>query len=166
MSRAFKIVSLVALTSSVAFVAGCNIETHDGYDDDECSNGGSSFHGAAVGGSGNTTQGGSSNGGAASGGGSTDRASAGGSNAAPNPCENESDCDPGFNCDYDVGLCSPADAETCEELSEDGCGARTDCEVIYAGVDCSCGAGCECQGGEPGCVCDSFEFFRCQALGS
>ena len=33
-----------------------------------------------------------------------------------------------------------------------------------AGVDCSCGQGCECQPGEPGCVCQSFEFFHCKAL--
>lgn len=166
----FKSVSLVGFALSLVLASGCSIETHEG---DECdANGGSGARSAGSGGSSKegSATGGSSSGGTSStstGGTGASGGSAGGTGSASSvPCENESDCDPGFNCDYDVGLCSPADAETCEELSEDACGTRTDCEVIYAGVDCSCGAGCECQGGEPGCVCDSFEFFRCQALGS
>ncbi|MCA9639687.1 MAG: hypothetical protein KC492_03305, partial [Myxococcales bacterium] len=125
------------------------------------SSGGSSSGGSSSGGS---TNGGSSNGGSSSAGSGGGTNTGGSGSASSIPCENESDCDPGFNCDYQAGLCAPSDAETCEELGEAECGTRTDCEVIYAGVDCSCGAGCECQGGEPGCVCDSFEFFRCEAL--
>ncbi|HKY37864.1 MAG TPA: hypothetical protein VJN18_18100 [Polyangiaceae bacterium] len=80
------------------------------------------------------------------------------------PCEAEQDCDPGFNCDYEAGVCAPADAETCGELmTEESCTNRTDCKPIYAGVNCSCGTDCECVGGQPGCVCESFEFFVCQA---
>jgi hypothetical protein len=78
----------------------------------------------------------------------------------PPPCEAETDCEPGFNCDFDAGVCAPADAETCGELSsEQACTERTDCTPIYGGTNCSCGADCECMGGEPGCICESFQFF-------
>ena len=75
-------------------------------------------------------------------------------------CAQESDCDAGFNCEEE--LCLPADEERCSELAEEQlCSERNDCEATYAGVDCSCGAECTCMGGEPGCVCESFEFFAC-----
>ena len=81
----------------------------------------------------------------------------------PTPCEVEHDCAPGFNCDLDLLQCLPADAETCGELlTEQECTDRTDCTPIYGGTNCSCGADCECQGGEPGCICESFEFFVCR----
>jgi len=79
------------------------------------------------------------------------------------PCDAEQDCEPGFNCDYEAAVCVPADAETCAELTtEEACTNRNDCTPIYAGVNCSCGADCECVGGEPGCICESFEFFVCR----
>lgn len=78
------------------------------------------------------------------------------------PCAGESDCAAGENCDAARALCLPSSEPTCGELgSEAECGARSDCKPIYAGIECSCGADCTCQGGEPGCVCQSFEFFRC-----
>ncbi len=81
------------------------------------------------------------------------------------PCTGESDCAPGFNCDPAKSACFPASAPTCGELgTEAECAARADCLPIYAGIECSCGADCTCQGGEPGCVCQSFEFFRCADL--
>jgi hypothetical protein len=65
-------------------------------------------------------------------------------------------------------ICTPEGAcavPSCEEIdSETTCLERADCETVYAGVDCSCGQGCTCQAGEPGCVCESFEFFQCEAL--
>lgn len=77
-------------------------------------------------------------------------------------CEDESSCDEGFNCDPQRSVCLPADAERCSELaSEAQCAERNDCIVTYAGINCSCGADCTCTGGEPGCVCDSFEFHAC-----
>jgi hypothetical protein len=36
--------------------------------------------------------------------------------------------------------------------------------VVYAGVSCSCGPDCHCVGGEAGCICESFEFFRCEPV--
>lgn len=82
----------------------------------------------------------------------------------PTACDSEDDCAPGENCDYSAGVCAPADAETCGELaSEVSCTNRLDCTPIYAGTNCSCGADCECVGGEPGCVCEAFEFFACAA---
>ncbi len=84
--------------------------------------------------------------------------------AATKVCAEEKECDLGTNCDKSVALCLPADEETCGELSDEAaCVARTDCEPVFAGVNCSCGPDCSCIGGAPGCVCDSFEFFRCEA---
>jgi hypothetical protein len=80
------------------------------------------------------------------------------------PCENERDCAPGFNCNYEQSACEPAAAETCTELDlEVDCTARADCIPVYGGTNCSCGRDCECEGGEPGCICESFEFFVCRA---
>jgi hypothetical protein len=85
-------------------------------------------------------------------------------NVSPQHCDQESDCKPGRNCDPDTAQCLPADEETCGELkTEAACTHRSDCTPIYAGTNCSCGQDCECHGGEPGCVCESFEFFVCQA---
>lgn len=70
----------------------------------------------------------------------------------------------GFNCDMARSTCGPAPEPTCAELeTELECVGRGDCVPIYAGVGCSCGVDCTCKGGEPGCVCQSFEFFRCDA---
>ena len=89
----------------------------------------------------------------------------GGHSSPPTRCSKESDCERGFNCDYESKECTPADAETCGELStEADCDNRNDCVSIYAGTNCSCGPECTCVGGEPGCVCQSFAFFTCQAL--
>jgi hypothetical protein len=84
----------------------------------------------------------------------------------PTHCDDESDCEPGSNCDLETQQCLPSDEETCGELqSEAACTHRSDCTPIYAGTNCSCGQDCECKGGEPGCVCEKFEFFVCQAAG-
>lgn len=77
-------------------------------------------------------------------------------------CVSEPDCPQNFNCDLARTTCEPASAPTCGELMNAAdCGKRADCRAVYAGVDCSCGTGCQCQGGEPGCVCQSFQFFEC-----
>jgi hypothetical protein len=83
--------------------------------------------------------------------------------APPTPCEKERDCAPGYNCNLEQHQCLPADQETCDELdTELACTNRKDCTPVYGGVNCSCGTNCECHGGEPGCVCESFQFFVCQ----
>lgn len=82
-------------------------------------------------------------------------------------CQSESDCAEGFNCDLARSFCLPSPDPTCAELAAEAeCVARPDCVPIYAGIECSCGPDCTCQGGEPGCVCQSFEFFRCADAGS
>lgn len=79
-------------------------------------------------------------------------------------CASEADCALGFNCDASRGICLPAALPTCGEVqAEAECLERSDCAPLYAGVDCSCGPDCSCKGGEPGCVCAAFEFFRCVA---
>jgi hypothetical protein len=82
----------------------------------------------------------------------------------PTACQQERDCAPGYNCNPDVHECQPADEETCAELAtEAACTHRSDCTPVYGGTNCSCGQDCECHGGEPGCVCETFQFFVCQA---
>lgn len=84
--------------------------------------------------------------------------------APPKACTKERDCEPGYNCAPDTHECLLADEETCGELdTEVACTHRSDCTPIYGGTNCSCGNDCECHGGEPGCVCESFQFFVCQA---
>jgi hypothetical protein len=105
-------------------------------------------------------------------GGATEPESGGGDGGAaspeppPAPCGQEADCAPGFNCELARGECVPTDAETCGELAtEAACDERPDCKLVYAGVNCSCGPDCQCVGGEPGCICAAFEFFRCEPAG-
>jgi hypothetical protein len=82
----------------------------------------------------------------------------------PDPCDKERDCAPGYNCNLEQHECQPAAEETCGELeTEAACTHRSDCTPIYGGTNCSCGQDCECKGGEPGCVCQSFQFFVCEA---
>jgi hypothetical protein len=84
----------------------------------------------------------------------------GGADAEPN-CIGDADCAAGELCTPE-GLCA---IPTCADIDDEAsCLDRSDCEAVYAGVDCSCGQGCECQAGEAGCVCESFEFFRCEPL--
>ena len=140
--------------------AACTIESHEDRDSDDefCGSGGSNGTGAAGSGAGGGSGSGATGGGATGGG-----SGSGGSGTVDPPCSEEADCEPGFNCDLERGVCTPTDHETCGELTiEADCSARGDCEPIYAGVNCSCGADCECVGGEPGCVCERFEFFTCQ----
>lgn len=79
-------------------------------------------------------------------------------------CDEQTDCGEGFVCDDALATCIPGIA-ACEDLeTEAACSARSDCEPVYAGIDCSCGPDCTCIGGEPGCVCESFEFFACSPV--
>lgn len=98
--------------------------------------------------------------------GSASSPSTGGHSVPPaTACAKESDCERGFNCDYERQECVAAGAETCAELrTEADCDNRNDCVSIYAGTNCSCGPECTCIGGEAGCVCESFAFFTCEPL--
>jgi hypothetical protein len=164
-------------------LAACNVEHYDDCKDDsfdfEGDFGGSVGHsragasgtgGKTSGDSGAATGGGTTAGSGATGGSAPDGAGgeAGGSSGSgpvvvpPQHCEQESDCEPGFNCDLEQQQCLPSDEETCAELkTEAACTHRSDCTPIYAGTNCSCGQDCKCRGGEPGCVCETFGFFGC-----
>lgn len=77
-------------------------------------------------------------------------------------CKDESRCERSYNCDLERSVCTPADKDYCSEMKTEAlCAERDDCVVTYAGVNCSCGADCTCMGGEPGCVCERFEFHAC-----
>jgi len=153
-------------------LAGCTVERYDDCDDD--------FHyrdddddrpskpsaGSDSGGRASQSEGGTAGGGkGGSAGSAAGGTSSGGTGPAPNPsCEEERDCEPGYNCDLEQHECVATDAETCPELkTEAACENRRDCVPIYGGINCSCGQDCECKGGEPGCICESFEFFACEA---
>lgn len=157
-------------------LAACNFENYEDCKDEDGLDIDDDWGGHSQAGEGPGEPGGS---GAASSGGSGGSAASGSGAAAatagttgepepsepePTPCDSEGDCAPGFNCDYEAGVCAPSDAETCGELtSEQSCTNRIDCTPVYAGTNCSCGADCECMGGEPGCICESFDFFSCAA---
>ncbi len=88
--------------------------------------------------------------------------------APADACSTDADCGDGVTCDEALGLCVAGEdpPPACADLAtEDDCVGRADCQPVYAGVDCSCGADCTCTGGEPGCVCASFEFFKCEPVG-
>jgi hypothetical protein len=166
--------AMVCAASSVA----CNLECLgecDGWDD-ECSEhnhnsggagnaaGSSDSASGGPGATGNELSGGASSA-AAMGGTASSAGKGGGSKPVPTSCSKESDCERGFNCDYERKQCAAAGAETCPELStEADCDHRNDCKSIYAGTNCSCGPECTCIGGEPGCVCQSFSFFTCEPV--
>jgi hypothetical protein len=168
--------SMGLIIASLLCLGACDIEHYDdcedkdGFDfEDDFETGARAGTSAKAGSAPSGEDGGSSGNGGSSGGGSPSAGSAGtGGTPEPpeppaTPCEKENDCDAGFNCNFDVHECQPADAETCGELeSEAACSERTDCVPIYGGTNCSCGADCECQGGEPGCICESFQYFVCQ----
>jgi hypothetical protein len=143
-------------------LGGCSIERYDGdcdadFDHPDAVAGSGARSGHA--GSASSTAGSSTSGGDGSGGVS----GSGGNTVAPSACDEEGDCDPGFNCDLDAHECVASDAETCAELeTEAACTNRRDCVPIYGGINCSCGQDCECKGGEAGCICESFDFFACQ----
>ena len=83
-------------------------------------------------------------------------------------CTNDAECAAGQLCDLGTSTCvpDPGPAACADVAGAQACIDRPDCEPVYAGVNCSCGPGCECAGGEPGCVCESFEFFKCEASGA
>ena len=168
-------------------LTACNVEHYD----DDCGDvpdlgddfdSGHGYSGASAGGHGSkggATSAGNANGanagsdsgasgGSAGSGSSSAEAGAGGTTPVTppaTPCEKERDCAPGYNCNLDLQQCQPADEETCAELdTEAACTHRSDCTPIYGGTNCSCGQDCECHGGDPGCVCESFQFFVCQAV--
>jgi hypothetical protein len=139
--------------------------THSGYAGSKASGGtgGSTSTAAGAGGGATAATAGSSTGGGSAQNGGDAAGEAGAPATAPAPCAQERDCAPGYNCDLGQHQCLPADQETCGELdTELACTNRKDCTPVYGGINCSCGNNCECHGGEPGCVCESFQFFVCQ----
>jgi len=168
----------IGLVVCLLGLAACNVEHYDDCDTDDFDSEGD-FGGShslpskpSSSGKGSTDNGGSAGSGAVAGSSSTGGSTPDGAGASgappvvvpPDTCERERDCKPGFNCDLESNECLPAAEETCGELeTETACTHRSDCTLIYGGTNCSCGQDCECQGGEPGCICESFEFFVCRA---
>lgn len=79
-------------------------------------------------------------------------------------CVADVDCAEALTCDEARGTCIPGEdpLPTCEELgSQEQCLARADCIPVYTGINCSCGPDCVCQGVEPNCVCERFDYFAC-----
>lgn len=155
-------------------LTACNVEHYDDCDTDDFDSdfGGSHSLPDKPSSSGKASTGGAVGSGAVAGSSATGGSDSGDGGASgappvvvpPDTCEKERDCRPGFNCDLETHECLPAAEETCGELeTEAACAHRSDCTPVYGGTNCSCGQDCECQGGEPGCICESFEFFVCRA---
>ena len=141
---------MVSLGCALSLTA-CHIETYEDEHGEDCDGAaGQSGKLPAAGGSSGTATGGSGGDGS---GGSAGSASGGSAGAGS-----------GGSAGSAVGGSAGASAATCaDQQTEAACVVFGDCEPIYAGVDCSCGPDCACMGGEPGCVCASFEFFACQS---
>ncbi|MBN4059119.1 hypothetical protein JYT22_00535 [Endomicrobium sp. AH-315-J14] len=80
-------------------------------------------------------------------------------------CDNRSTCVPDVSGEVENPTKNPIKEPTItynKLPKETDCEARKDCKTVYAGVDCSCGADCSCVGGEPNCVCATFEYFKCE----
>lgn len=175
--------SIGGIMACLLGLAACNVEHYEDCTSDDFDStddfggshsraGSSSRAGTDAGGAGAAPSSGSTASGGTETGGSAASGSAGTSTGAAGepavvvvtPCERERDCDAGYNCNLETHECEAAAEETCGELeTEAACTHRSDCTPIYGGTNCSCGADCECQGGEPGCICESFEFFVCRA---
>lgn len=167
--------SIACLVVGWFCLSGCNYEHYEDCrdQDDDFGFGGRAIHtGGSTARGGQTGAGGEASveGGSEAGGATTTKGGAGGTSsggtnsggAPPIHCTTEAECPRGYNCDLDLLQCAPADEETCQELtSEQACTKRRDCTPVYGGINCSCGDDCECRGGEPGCICERFEFFAC-----
>jgi hypothetical protein len=140
--------ALVMAGVCLAIATACNIESHEGDVNEACGDAGAAGQSAATGGGGGDggSAGATASGGSAGASGSGSGGSAGGSGSSGA-----------------AGAAGGGIPPTCADwTTELECVAQTGCEPVYAGVDCSCGADCACVGGEPNCVCSSFEFFECR----
>jgi hypothetical protein len=146
--------SLVMAGVCLAIATACNIESHEGDVNDSCGDAGAAGQSAATGG-------GSGDGGSAGGAGATANGGNGGSGGGSGSGSGGSAAAAGRA--GAAGAAGGSTPPTCADwTTELECVAQTGCEPVYAGVDCSCGADCACVGGEPNCVCSSFEFFECR----
>jgi hypothetical protein len=75
-------------------------------------------------------------------------------------CYYDRDKDGAFDC---VAISECAAPPSCEARQHQAdCEAGNACAIISIGRNCSNG-GSPCQGGQPGCICESYHFERCQS---
>ncbi|HEY1553794.1 MAG TPA: hypothetical protein VGF94_03115 [Kofleriaceae bacterium] len=66
------------------------------------------------------------------------------------------------NCEA-IGSCDTA--PSCAVINDEAdCTARTDCQPVYTGIDCTDSSGKTCTSGDTGCTCATFQYNSCQAL--
>lgn len=111
----------------------------------------------------------------------------------PIPCDSNDDCAAGCYCDTATGACIEScycttDAEaqsggfgwcdeprntcmpgtdptpTCDQLTDEAaCTARTDCDAVYRGINCTDPNGLSCTDGQAQCTCERYVFDECIA---
>jgi hypothetical protein len=75
----------------------------------------------------------------------------------PAHCTDNTQCGPNLYCDTSTWTCqSVPDAACTAILAENACIARTDCQPLYEGTDCTCDSS--------GCHCQTYTFTGCESL--
>jgi len=77
------------------------------------------------------------------------------------PCMFDNDCPEGQWCNHSAGLCEPIPVACNDLTTEADCLARSDCQPIYAGMNCRDANGGECVSGDVDCTCETFAFAVC-----
>jgi hypothetical protein len=76
-------------------------------------------------------------------------------------CSRDDDCAATELCGRASRTCETPPPECAARTTEAACSARTDCQPVYAGLECVDAQGGECQDGDTNCTCARFEFAAC-----
>ncbi len=76
-------------------------------------------------------------------------------------CRRDDDCPALDVCDHLAGTCGPPIVRCTEITVEATCIDRTDCQAVYAGVNCRDAQGGACTSADPECTCETFSFAAC-----
>ena len=76
-------------------------------------------------------------------------------------CRRDDDCPAQDVCDHLAGTCGPPIVRCVEITVEASCIERSDCQAVYAGVNCRDAQGGACTSADPECTCETFSFAAC-----
>lgn len=77
------------------------------------------------------------------------------------PCRRDNDCPSDQVCNHATGVCEAPPVWCTDIVVEAECVARTDCQAIYGGMNCTDANGGECVSGDVDCTCEIFSFAAC-----
>lgn len=77
------------------------------------------------------------------------------------PCRRDNDCPSDQVCNHATGVCEAPPVWCTDIVVEADCVARTDCQAIYGGMNCTDANGGECVSGDVDCTCEIFSFAAC-----